>query len=131
MKRTIWLAVALVVVIGLVVILRSSSDHGGPPVQVSVQQLWQAPEAYQGTRVRTNGLLRVFAPGSASEYFVAEQAGQYRVGVRGFDRAVLEPLIGREVRIEGTLQIDSQFGIFIDAALVEPIAPASPVTSAP
>ncbi len=82
-------------------------------VTATVRQLWLSPESYEGKRVATSGIVRVFLAGSPNEHFVVEQAGQHRVGLQGVERAQLVSLLGALISVEGVLRIEEEVGIYI------------------
>ncbi len=82
-------------------------------VTATVRQLWLSPETYEGKRVATSGIVRVFLSGSPKEHFVVEQAGQHRVGLQGVERARLVSLLGALISVEGVLRIEEGVGIYI------------------
>ena len=125
------LAIALTVVVVAAVAWRTvrSPDHEVYPT-ATVRQLWDWPGSYDGTRVRTQGVVRVFAPGTADEHFVVE-AGSYRVGLRGASDAALTPLVGTPFAVAGVLRFEEDFGVALDVEEITPLVgtpTASPAT---
>lgn len=120
----IGLALALLAMLVVVAAVRRAAPPRSqtPPAPVTVQQLARNPEAYNGQRVRTTGVARVFFPGAADEHFVVEQAGQDRVGLRGVSSAMLTPFVGTPVVVDGVAAFEPGFGV---AIRVERIAPAA------
>lgn len=94
---------------------------------VTVGQLWQHASQYEGKRVKTDGVVRIFSPGP-NEYFVIEQAGQYRVGLRGRANTELEPLVGQTVTAEGIVHFKEGFGYYIDVEHLEPRTGSTPAS---
>jgi hypothetical protein len=124
-RRRMWLLLVVALAVGLVTKRWATSPPDRPAVVgATVRQLAQSPGAYEGVRVATTGVVRVFAAGSADEYFVLEQAGQDRVGLRGAPAAALTPLVGTAVAVRGVFRFEAGFGIAIG---VEQITPAGAV----
>jgi len=86
----------------------------GATTRVTVEQLWASSDSYQDRRVETEGVVRVFAPRTSEEYYVLEQAGQYRVGLRGVPPERLRLLVGRTVEVEGIARFREEAGIAIE-----------------
>lgn len=124
------LVVALVV---LVVILTAAgwiSNRTSPSDQLltpSLQRLNRQPDGYEGKQVRATGIVRVFEPGTVGEYYVLEEAGQYRVAIHGLPRATLRKYTNRSMTVEGVFHYKDGVGVYIDATgwSFPPATPAS------
>jgi hypothetical protein len=110
-RMLIALIVMVLIVAGAARLLTESDDTGGTET-VTVGQLWQHASQYEGKPVQTTGIVRIFSPGP-NEYFVIEQAGQYRIGLRGLPNAELEPLVSQTVTVTGTVHFEDGFGYYI------------------
>ncbi|HEY7031467.1 MAG TPA: hypothetical protein VH482_09085 [Thermomicrobiales bacterium] len=128
-RRRAWVLLASAAVVALVIGLRlATTPPTHPPVVgATVRQLARAPAVYEGEHVATEGDARVFAAGRADEYFVLEQAGQDRVGLRGVPAATLTPWVGSAVAVDGVFRFEEGFGI---AIRVEEIAPVGTIPAA-
>jgi hypothetical protein len=122
----IGLIVMIVIIAGASRLLTSSGEHEGTAM-VTVGQLWQHASQYEGKRVKTEGIVRIFSPG-ANEYFVIEQAGQYRVGLRGLANRDLESLVGQTVTVEGVVHFQEGFGYYIEVEQLAPQSAGTPVS---
>jgi hypothetical protein len=125
--RRLWFLSALVVIVALVVggLATFGQDGGGTPVAATVRQLAAVPSSYEGERVSTEGVVRVFAAGSADEHFVVEQDAQARVGLRDVPVATLTPLVGTVVAVQGELRFEEGFGIAIKVEQISVAGSAS------
>jgi hypothetical protein len=121
----------LIGLIGLIVIVAGASrllTGSGEPegtAMVTVGQLWQHASQYEGKRVETEGVVRIFSPGP-DEYFVIEQAGQYRVGLRGPANSALEALVGQTVTVKGVVHFKEGFGYYIEVGQLTPRSASTP-----
>jgi hypothetical protein len=106
------LIVVIVVVAGASRLLTGSGDDEGTAM-VTVGQLWKNASQYEGQLIHTEGVVRLFSPGP-DEYFVIEQAGQYRMGLRGRSNAQFESLVGQTITVEGTVHFKDGFGYYIE-----------------
>lgn len=104
-----------VVVIGLVV---ADRRHSAPTIHVSPRQLAAAPETFEGERVATSGVVRVFEADTPNEYYVVEEAGDYRVGLRGVPNATLRPLVGLAVDVAGTFDFSPTVGVYLQVTTI-------------
>jgi len=102
------------------------SGGAGPPA-VAVRHLVAAPEAYEGREVMTSGVVRVFYPGEADEYYVVEDPQRRRVGLALDDTARLAELVGHEVTVTGVLHFHEDRGIFLDVRQLEPQPSPTPI----
>lgn len=124
------LGVALVVLIVIVTAAEWISNRTSPADQLltpSLQQLNRQPTGYEGKRVRATGIVRVFEPGKADEYYVLEEAGQYRVAIHGLARATLRPLTNTPMTVQGIFRYKDGVGVFIDTTSWS-VPPATPVS---
>ena len=118
--------ISLVIALAVVVVAaRTWRTARSPDREVhttaTVRQLWEWPESYDGTRVQTEGVVRVFAPGTADEHFVVED-GAYRVGLRGESDAALTPFVGTPVAVDGVLRFEEGFGVALHVEEIAPLA---------
>ena len=111
-RRLVIVAFAVAVCIGLVLIV---VGWGARDVteSVEIRDIWTRPERYLGDRVRTDGTLRVFLPGTEREHYAIEDVNQFRVGVQGVPLDELRAMLDQRVRVEGDLVFTSR-GLFID-----------------
>ncbi len=89
------------------------------PVDLSPEKAHYETEKWLGREVQVVGSLRIFQ-GSTGLHYAVEDNQQNRVGVRDYPPYLLEPLLGRRVKVEGKFQFDQQFGIYILARNVKP-----------
>lgn len=80
---------------GTILALRGA-DTTRAAIPLTVREIWQDAEAHRGKLVRTSGLVRAISRGTADEHYVLEEAGQFRVGLRGISRDRLRRLEGRQ-----------------------------------
>ena len=118
--------ISLVIALAVVVVASRTwrtarSPDREAPTAATVRQLWEWPASYDGTRVQTDGVVRVFAPGAAGEHFVVED-GSYRVGLRGAPAAALTPLVGTPVAVDGVLRFEEGFGVALQVDEIVPQA---------
>lgn len=111
----------LAVIVGAALRYMAAPADDGQAVAVTVRQLWRSAEAYEGERVKTDGVVRVFSPGSPDEHYALEQAGQYRVGLRGAPDRELARLVGATVAVEGVLRFEEGFGFAIQVERLAPL----------
>lgn len=57
--------------------------------------------------------MKAFYQGQPGEHFVLEEAGQFRVGLRGADRQRLLSLVGRAATAIGRFHFDEKIGGYI------------------
>jgi hypothetical protein len=84
---------------------------------VSLAELVSRQDAYQGRLVVVEGTVRGFGEG-AGAYYVVEDAGAHRVGLR--PAAVAAPYVSRRVRAVGAFGFDAATGRFIAVTRIEP-----------
>ncbi len=124
------LVLALVVLIVILTAAEWLSGRTSPSGQLltpSLEQLNQQPAGYEGERVRATGTVRAFEPGTAGEYYVLEEAGQYRVAIHGLPLTTLRPLTNEQMTVQGLFHYKDGVGVYIDASgwAVPPATPAS------
>lgn len=123
-----WIVVALVMFVVIVTAAGWLSRRTAPSDQIltpSLEQLNRQPEGYEGDQVRATGIVRVFEPGTRGEYYVLEEAGQYRVGIHGVPLATLRPLTNAQMTIQGTFRFKDGVGVYVDVTRWS-IPPATP-----
>ena len=129
----LWIIGLLVLVVVVATAAGWISRHTSPSDQVltpTLLILTQQPDVYVGERVLVTGDVRVFEPGTAGEYYVLEEAGQYRVAIHGLSLATLRPLTNRKMTIEGVFRYKDGVGRYIDVAGWS-IPPATPSARRP
>lgn len=94
------------------------------PARLSVAQLTENQETYDGRYVRTDGFVRRFGPedGALRLHYVVEDHLFNRVKLDGADPA---PFVGRAVEVVGRFRFTEGRGRVIE---VERLAPAQPKT---
>lgn len=114
-----WIIVVLVLFVVLVTAAGWISRRTAPANLIltpSLERLNRQPEGYEDDRVRVTGVVRVFEAGTPGEYYVLEEAGQYRVGIHDVPLAILRPLTNGPMTIQGVFHFKDGIGVYIDVA---------------
>lgn len=130
MIRSLRAKVVLALVVFIVVVtaadwISSRTSPSGQLLTPSLQRLNQQPGGYEGKRVRVTGTVRVFEAGKPDEYYVLEEAGQYRVAIHGLPLATLRPLTNTQMTVQGDFHYKDGVGVYIDVTAWS-IPPATP-----
>lgn len=106
------------------------SDHTSPSHELlmpELKRLNRQPDGFEGKHVRATGVVRVFEAGTPDEYYVVEEAGQYRVAIHGVPLAALRPLTNTPMTVQGVFHFKQGIGVYIDVTSWS-VPPATPVT---
>lgn len=124
----LWIIGILVLFAIIVSLAGWISQRTAPSHQVltpTLLRLTQDQDSFTGERVRVTGDVRVFEAGKPDEYYVLEEAGQYRVAIHGLPLATLRPLTNGRMTVEGVFHYKDGVGRYIDVTSWS-IPPATP-----
>jgi hypothetical protein len=107
---------ALFVLSAAFLLERGSSSQAA--VSVSVHDLSTAPQAHDGDRVTTSGVLRLALEPEEEFLLTADGLG---ILIVGYDEALLRPLDGRGATIVGRFGFTERDGVYIQAESVTEI----------
>jgi len=116
-----WAAILSLPVILLLVIILANNL----PTDLSLEAAHYDTEKWVGREVRLKGWVRLFE-GSSGPHFAIEDAQHNRVGLRGYDTNLLNSLIGKFVMVEGKLDFNETYGIYIITHSLKPSSPDNP-----
>ncbi len=114
-----WLIAGLLVIVAIITLAGWISRSTSPDEDVltpTLLQLTQRTDVYQDKRVLVTGDVRVFEAGTPDEYYVLEEAGQFRVAIRGLPLTTLRPLTNARMVVEGVYHFKDGVGRYIDVA---------------
>jgi hypothetical protein len=98
--------------LSLLLVICACSSTGVSQVRaVSVKQLWQRQQDYEGQLIRTSGVLQIIHRGQSDEYLsLVSKDGQYRVALATPDAAALRDVVGQEVDVMGEFEVTHDRG---------------------
>lgn len=113
----IWIIAGLLVIVAIITLagwISRSTSLDEDVLTPTLLQLTQRTDVYQDKRVLVTGDVRVFEAGTPDEYYVLEEAGQFRVAIRGLPLTTLRPLTNARMVVEGVYHYEDGVGRYID-----------------
>lgn len=109
---------ALTVFVLVVTLMLREGEPTQSAMQVPLSDLTAAPQAHNGERVATVGVLR-FVSQPSERFLLSDEDADIRV--RGYSPDRLSPLLGQRVIVTGEFGFDEREGPYIEAQSVEPL----------
>jgi len=116
-----WLAILSLPLILLLVIILANIL----PTDLSLEAAHYDTEKWVGREVRLKGWVRLFE-GSSGPHFAIEDQQHNRVGLPNYDTELLKSLIGKFVTVEGKLEFNETYGIYLTTHTLKPAASDNP-----